>query len=479
MSATQGKHRIILFNFTKKQADEIEKAGYNVERGFVGRGNEGLDYLPYATPHPIYEYDILFYNSHIPDEVSKEFSEQASNGLVDRSFVQSVSSFRSPPPIRVSFIGESEMSGLTQGGVPFLELIHADENVSVSALHEIKDSPWRIPELHRLLLGLKTEISSVGQFVRGEDSASGIWRVPVLAARNGEVVMCYGRVHGDDNKPYYIVLPQMAAPARTAIEILQCLENLVPTMFPDRVKSGWLHGDEFALPEELSVDQEIKRKSEETKEFIAAKQHERSLLEKGNAFVRGLLVAKEDPGVPVEERLSSVVRASLEFLEFNVEDIDQKTKTAIKKEDFWVRDGNFLAITEVTGTENKNPKVKEFNDILGRMATLYKRQTDLVLPVGANIVGLLVLNYDIGTHPSKRPRVYIGQDAHIIEAAEEQGIGILSTVELHKIVVGVKRGALSKGEARKLIKKAGRIEYAANAALSEDSKIDVTLGQTK
>jgi hypothetical protein len=124
-----------------------------------------------------------------------------------------------------------------------------------------------------------------------------------------------------------------------------------------------------------------------------------------------------------------------------------------------VTDGEFLAITEVTGTVNKNPKVKEFNDILGRMMTLYKRQNDLPLPKGANIAGLLVLNYDIESHPSKRPTVYTGIDAHISATAEEQAIGILSTVELHKMVMAVKKGLLSKDAARQLLQKPGRVEY--------------------
>jgi hypothetical protein len=141
-----------------------------------------------------------------------------------------------------------------------------------------------------------------------------------------------------------------------------------------------------------------------------------------------------------------------------VADIDETTKSVIKKEDFWVRDGDFLAITEVTGTIHKNPKVKEFNDILGRIATIYKRKTDLTLPEGVNVSGLLVLNYDYDTHPSKRPRPYTGDDDHIAQTAFEQGIGILSTVELHKIIVAVKQGLLLKSEARALLKKAGRIE---------------------
>ncbi|HEV8076319.1 MAG TPA: hypothetical protein VGP66_10740 [Candidatus Acidoferrum sp.] len=154
-----------------------------------------------------------------------------------------------------------------------------------------------------------------------------------------------------------------------------------------------------------------------------------------------------------------MIKKALEFLGFGVEDIDQKTRSAIKKEDFWVTDGSFLAITEVTGTINKNPKIKEYNDILGRLTTIYKRKSDLVLPENAEVSGLLVLSYDIDNHPAKRPIVYSGADEHIAEGAVEQGIGLLSTVELHKIMVAVMENRLTKEAARAIIRKPGRIEF--------------------
>ncbi len=456
MASDETVHRIILLNFTGKEAETIARAGYNVERGFAGYGNEDTKYLPYATPHPLYEYDVLFYKSHISDELEEEFPTPR-NAFAEAGFVKTVSSFDTPPRVRVSFIGEEAGFGfLLHGGVPFVELIDADENVS--ALREVEDSTWKIPELHQTLTNLKAQVSSVGKFFIPGNSGA-IWNVPVLATRNHQLVMGYGVTYAEGKSPNYIILPQMKNTAQAVVQILQCLEDLVPGLFPDKRRTDWLEGEEFLLPEETALRKAIEEKVAEAENFIEGKQREMKALAGKNAFVRALLVAKEDPELAPERKLSGVVKAALEFLDFTVEDIDQKTKSAIKKEDFWVRDGKFLAITEVTGTANKNPKVKEFHDILGRMMTLYKRQSDLVLPSGMDIAGLLVLNYDVETHPSKRPRVYTGVDAHIADTAVEQNIGILSTVELHKIVMAVKKGILAKEAARGLLKKPGRIEY--------------------
>jgi hypothetical protein len=76
-----------------------------------------------------------------------------------------------------------------------------------------------------------------------------------------------------------------------------------------------------------------------------------------------------------------------------------------------------------------------------------------------NVYRRVVLNYDIDNHPSKRPRVYTGEEEHIVHAAIDQSIGLLSTVELHRIIVAVKQGRISKPEARAVLRKPGRIEF--------------------
>ena len=124
-----------------------------------------------------------------------------------------------------------------------------------------------------------------------------------------------------------------------------------------------------------------------------------------------------------------------------------------------VKDEEFLAITEVTGTENKNTKTKDYNDLLGRMTTIFKRR-DLV-PDATQITGLLIVNHDLNTHPFKRPQLYGGDLEEIVEASRDQEIGLLSTVELYKIAVAVKEERLSREDGRALIKQSGRIEFRA------------------
>jgi len=284
----------------------------------------------------------------------------------------------------------------------------------------------------------------------------------VLTSRSGEQVAAYGTTYPAETRPRYIILPQLRDFSNGIIGILQCLESVWPQLFPDKIKQDWISGDEFLLPEERRIGREIEAVIANASRQVGLKKQELASVIIENAFVRDLLTATEDAGIDPDHRLKAVVKKALHFLGFHVEDIDEKLRTVIKKEDLWVRDGEFLAITEVAGTVHKNPKIKEFNDILGRMTTIYRRQTDLQLPKDVAVSGLLVLNFDVNTHPSKRPRPYTSGDEHIIASAIEQGIGILSTVELHKMVVAVKENVLSKQVARALLKRNGRIEFDAN-----------------
>ena len=452
--------RIILLNFSAKDGNAIENAGYSVERGLLGRYVSERD-IPFASPHPLYEYDILFYNSTVTSEVAKEFTNP-KNLFAETGSCDALSKLGGNPTVRISFIGASTgLQYLLHGGVKFVQLKKAEQNVSLFI--EGEHNAFQIDAVHELIVGLKPQIERVGFFFSHGDSYP-FHQVAALLSRNGETVGAYGTTYGSDGHPFYILLPELKNLPQAVIQILKCLEKTSPFLFPDKFNTAWLESDEFLLPEEREKDSEIDQTISGTLAIVEKLREQRAELVEENAYIRRLLVATEDSKIDAALRLSSVVRQAFQFLEFVVEDIDAKTKSAIKKEDFWIVDGDFLGITEVTGTVHTNPKVQEFNAILGRMATLYKRQSDLVLPKAATVSGLLVLNYDIKNPPARRPKAYTGELEHIVQSADENSIGLLSTVELHKIVVAVKEGTLSKVDARNLLKKSGRIEFDSSRA---------------
>jgi hypothetical protein len=462
------RHSTLLLNFAEYEAEIIRKAGFNVDLGVIGAASGSIvaraansgPLFSYFFPRPLYEYDVLVYNSaYDRKEVSKLFPFPKKAPLDDGMFEPLLVLAGASPFVRIAFIGvPSGLKSLVLAGLPFLGLAPAHEGVSV--FDPCEETHGRVPDLTQAIVSLQRNIATpVGQYLSCcEQNIHPLSHVPVIINRNGDEIAAYGTLWRGRTVPAYVVLPQLKNNALGLARVLEELARLRPEVFPDRENRDWYGGKEFAFKEENEIDREIESRVEELNQFCEQQQQQKAAIATRLAFMKKILVAREDQSLPPDDRLAVNVRMTLEFLGFEVEDIDARIKGAIRKEDFWVKDREgFLAITEVTGTNAKNPKTKEFNDLLGRMATIFKRR-DLV-PEASNISGLLIVNYDIDTNPRQRPKLYRGDSEEIVAAARDRSIGLLSTVNLYDIAVAVKDGTITAEQGRTLIKGFGRIEF--------------------
>ena len=454
----QGKHRILLINFEGQDALLLRGKGFNVEVGQVGavlQRDPVASYVAASLPHPAYEYGVYVFNSTMPQGQNPQ-----GRMWTNCSTLNTLAGFGRPPEVRISFIGGSSPYVPVFLGAPGVDVEAADKGVSSFNVLP-PNAPHAIPPLHAAIANLVGVFKQpVGQYIKGVGrAASPYYAFPVVTNRNNDVLAAYGVHVAEPNgkpRPVYVILPQLEDNARALLELLELFVELTPEIFPDIQRRVWFDSEEFAFREEKEIVREIERRRAELNRFVEAKDTERKSVKDKFDFIKRILIATESDTDPAL-RLSGSVKKVLEFLDFEVEDIDAQIRSAIKKEDFWARDGNFLAITEVSGTKNKNPKTKEYGDLLGRMTTVYKRK-DLV-PDSERVTGLLILNYDIETHPLHRPRLYSGGEEEYVSAAKDNSIGLLSTVELYKIAIAAKDGVISKENARELIKQFGRIEF--------------------
>jgi hypothetical protein len=140
----------------------------------------------------------------------------------------------------------------------------------------------------------------------------------------------------------------------------------------------------------------------------------------------------------------------LEFLGFKVTDIDAQIGDDIRKEEFWVKDGDFLAITKVIDAKETRPLYQEYSDLQARMTTVFRHREHAA--DSENVSGLLIVNYDLANRSFRPPRLFTGAAQEMVKAAVEKRIGLLSTVELYRIAIAVKDGHLSATDGRALIK---------------------------
>jgi hypothetical protein len=452
--------KILLVNFAAEDAKRLGEIALPADVGRIGRAvatSSGYN-LPVMLPHPPYDYDLYVYDSNRERDFKLNPLPDDHNFGTNPRVLDGLNRYDQAPIIRISFLGPSAgLKGNLLGGAPSVETQSAHGNVS--EFRRAREWAFSIPVLHDFIARLAPRIKSVHQYPVSNSSDYPLYHSPVLLNRNGDVVAMYCTTHTDKTHLSCVMLPQFDDNTAVLIDLLRVIAEVEPQVIPNLSDNSWLSSDKFLFSEEIAIEKEIESKQKELNGFIQDKRKEATEIVKKYEFIRKMLTNTEDGDK--EERLSTIVKKTLEFLGFKVTDIDEKLKAALKKEDFWVEDTGFFAITEVSATVNKNPKTKEYGDLLARRSTIFQRRA-LMPEVDPSIVsGLLVLNFDIKTNPDKRPIIYGGGEQEFVGAAEENSIGLLSTVDLYRIAVDVKDGRLSREEARKVIRQFGRIVYPA------------------
>jgi hypothetical protein len=451
-------HRIVLVNFMPRDVEVLAKAGFHAELGYVGNQGAHAAYIPCWFQRPLYEYDVYVYNGTLSPDVEKLYPEPKN--FLGSGVGEALLGFKRAPWVRLAFLGGASPNNMLLGGMSFVGLRPAHEGLSELIFAETHGQ-FSCPELEGCIAKMKGQVAfPIQRYISDKGlPAHPFYHFSLIVNRNDDLIATYGTAYiNGEFKPVYVMLPPFRDNAAALVQMLDTLAEVRPELFPLRPgKRSWSSSKDFAFSEELAIDEKLAEREAEFASFVEWAKTERIKVAAPYEFMRKILVATEDPAVPVQDRLSTNLKMSLEFLGFEVTDIDAKIRGAIKKEDYWARDADFLAIIEVTATKNKNPKTKEFNDIVGRMMTLFKRRE--LVPDASKISGLLILNYDLDTHPFKRPRVYTGDAEEIVKASEDQNIGLLSTVELYKMLIAVKEGKLSPDAARTLLRQPGRIEF--------------------
>jgi hypothetical protein len=186
-------HQILLLNFTERERTEVAQAGYNVERGIMEQPTPRFDQCPFESPHPIYEYDILFYNSARKPELNPI---NPQNLVAERGSLRALRSFNTLPRVRIAFIGEDVgLTSLTLGGIEFATLIDAERNVS--SLRKLGPGPFSIDQVHRLIAGLSRNIASVGQFYSVPANNYPYNHSHVLVSKSHQGVAGYGTTYDE------------------------------------------------------------------------------------------------------------------------------------------------------------------------------------------------------------------------------------------------------------------------------------------
>lgn len=450
--------KILLINYTAPDANRISKElGIEAHRGFLAdSGTYIVDHsgvsepvINFVVPESFAEYKCVFINFSIPEIVKKEygFIEKQDFKNEGREFLGKYW-FKNQGYL-VIFSGK-DMVGLKHLSLPIesRNALNTDKTAHFR-LKEKDDNPLRVtlkklasniqmPATHYLSLrddklmqeafADKCDIA----YVNSSDDAIGLY----LDQKTNEY-------NWNPDVPQALVLPTFKSISNASIELVRCFAQISPKFLP-LTNSDWAHDDSYYPSEVASIERKIVETVQHANDRVEELTKEKKALKEQESAYIGILTETDD------KLVDSVSSLLISVLDLTVVDVDKEEgEGTSRKEDLLITFPDSTKIlAEVKGTKSRNPSPK----YIGQATNHYMRKVSS----GASKC-MLVINHDLKNEPATRSEAYKGEDEILLNSFDY--VSYLDTRVLHRIVIDVKNGDLSKDEAIEILKRNGRIAY--------------------
>ncbi len=251
-----------------------------------------------------------------------------------------------------------------------------------------------------------------------------------------------------ENEPqgYAVLLPQVKDHGAAVRAILDdILPLLLPTLFPESQKFGWRHQVLYELPEITRLEGQIaavraeaEAREAELREHVASARNE-------DGWMHELLTETAD-------KLVDAVHRALRELGFedvrNADEEAERRQTELR-EDLQIHDRRPIILVEVKGL-SALPKEEDSLAVTKYVAPRMRewKHTD--------VRGLAVINHQRALPPLQRENKHTFQD-DVLENAQHQGFGLLTTFELYRLVINKRRLGWADSAVMPLLYENGRI----------------------
>ena len=446
------KPKILLINFNKADEDAIRAKNYNVERGWATDG-------AHHFPSPGYEYDIII--ARFDKKGFDDARKISQYGVSDDDDYTKLNQKLEGAGFALVFTEDGlDTYSLIPAGVSDIKLVDLDERdkhyeISTNVAPALPGYQFSVGILKRVSPDLVTPISKglewkssvyepkfslLDNALEKSVSAIGYHKKDVWNPETGR--------HSDASYTIrYVILPPLKKGyARVVIDFLSQLPTWRTDLFPTDGSYSWLDEEKYSSARIVGSLNEIEKQKDLMEKEIE-KLEEAHLKEKQKDYViQQLLICDDGDEFDEGKKLTDVVKYSLEYLGFSVQNTEKDTtKTGKRREDLTCKDAEdeYASVIECKGTVNSNPPESYVSQLLNHMV------------IGKAEKGILVVNHDRKRDAFSRSLPY--EDAkHLWEDSEN--ITILSTVELFKLIRKVENGEITKEKARLIIKTPGRVE---------------------
>lgn len=442
-SVAESKPKLLLINYTDKDADAVRKAtNTEVFRGYISnggtvavdyQGNEDPSY-DYFFPVPPYECSMVFVNMDNYADAKAEFKEKQQS-WTGRETKNLHSYWKRNDTLVVFFVGDTKVGVMHKFAVPVTLISSSGVDTEVNVTLDKK-------RVHR---GLFDELSKqitmpTSHYIQAakDDMLIALSTDAYLAIRNKNgdvlsVIFTKDRYDYDLDGVGLILLPKPK-------NLPQTTGTLYKHFDPNESNEEWENSDDFYPSSELNtLRKEIDDIITQAKTAVETRQTKIDEHRKKYAYLKDLVTAKDDILV------DAVYNVLTEVLGLGVKKSDE-VNAGNPKEDLLVTYQGKEILLEIKGTNRQNPSQK------------FTQQPVLhALRQGLKDASIgLVLNYDFNTRPDKRTLAYNDKETRPLIA----DIHFIDTRVLLEIAKNVIDGELTIEDATTvLFGEVGRATY--------------------
>jgi hypothetical protein len=217
-----------------------------------------------------------------------------------------------------------------------------------------------------------------------------------------------------------------------------------PTRFP--ATTNWAHTIEWETAPEASAREAAAALDREREIFLADVDQRRTAAQDALHVARESADAQERVLLTgTGDALAAEVIRSLVGLGFDVEDMDKRQPANDRIEDLRLTDKldpDWIVLADVTGSAKGGAKSSDLIALTGRFSKRFQKET------GRYPTGLwYIVNQRYQTAPAERPRGS-GLEAADLAAFEGEGVVIVDTIDLFRLLREVEAGRLTNEDAR-------------------------------
>jgi hypothetical protein len=250
-----------------------------------------------------------------------------------------------------------------------------------------------------------------------------------------------------DGRLVALVVPQLTDKAGFLDELLSSvLPEYLPDLFPELATGAWTHRAEYELPQVAELRRDKTRIEDEARAAVAALDDQIQAEQAANGWIHNLLTATGD------ELVDAVKRALAEMGFGAVVDVDEirdKEKQS-RREDLRIEDRSPLLVVDIKGIGGR--PADEDATQANKHALIHGRETK-----NPDVRGLSIINHERHMPPMERDNAMPFRD-ELLTVAEETSLGLMTSFDLYRIIVNMRRWKWEPGTVQPLLYESKRAE---------------------